>query len=57
MASIKAEVEMAKEVIRVAFRETYGQQYKVTLKERIADMLRVNNEHNPEPAHNDLDIT
>ena len=48
--SIKAEIEMAKEAIRVAFRENFGEKYKVTLKERMADILHVNSEHNPEPV-------
>ena len=47
---------MAKVAIRVAFRETYGEQYKVSLMERIADILYVNGEHKPEPVEIDLGL-
>ena len=57
MPSTKAEEKMAKEAIKVAFRENYGEKYKVTLLERMADIMHVNSDHNPEPVEIDLGLT
>ena len=57
MPSSIEEEKMAKEAISVAFKENYGEQYKVSLLERMADIMHVNSEHHPEPVDIDLGLT